>query len=166
MSSRAASSHPNGAALSVRLPRRPTVTVLSIAVRGRLRVRVSAVRGRPAAAAALEDALGALAAVRDVQASPLTGSVLVHFDASRLRARDLVGRIAGQAAVPATRATPRAPAPAWHALSPEAVLAGLDVVPEKGLATAEAARRLASAGSNRLPATRPRSAAAILAHHL
>ncbi|ODA66698.1 putative cation-transporting ATPase F [Methyloligella halotolerans] len=45
----------------------------------------------------------------------------------------------------------------WHALGPEEVLGALSTGPD-GLSTAEAARRLALHGPNRLPAARPRGA--------
>lgn len=50
---------------------------------GRARLRLRALRGQPPLAAQLEQALAAVDGVRQAQASPTTGSVLITFDAKR-----------------------------------------------------------------------------------
>ncbi len=50
---------------------------------GRARLRVKALRGQPQLAAQIEEALAAVDGVRQAQASPTTGSVLLTFDAKR-----------------------------------------------------------------------------------
>ena len=57
-----------------------------------------------------------------------------------------------------TATTPEPPAaPAWHAL-PEALVLERMATGRDGLAVAEAARRLAAHGPNRLPRAKPQSA--------
>ena len=64
--------------------------------------------------------------------------------------------------MPAERASASPVRPAWHALEAERVLAEL-AAPAEGLGTAEAARRLALHGPNRLPeAPRPGPLARLL----
>lgn len=50
---------------------------------GRARLRLHALRGQPSLAPPLEDALAAAEGIREVQANPTTGSVLLTFDAKR-----------------------------------------------------------------------------------
>ena len=68
----------------------PPVTLLSAAVPGRLRVRVEGLRRSPALAARIADRLGALAPVASARANPVTGSVLVLFDVTRVTTDQLV----------------------------------------------------------------------------
>ncbi len=56
--------------------------VIAHAIDGRLRIRVPAIRGDAAAAATLADRLRRVPGVRHVEASRLTGSVVVRHDAS------------------------------------------------------------------------------------
>jgi copper chaperone CopZ len=49
-------------------------------VPGRLRIRLSEVKGNPAKAHSIERALGAFPGVNDVASNIRTGSVLVHYD--------------------------------------------------------------------------------------
>jgi len=58
--------------------------------------------------------------------------------------------------------TDEKPPVAWHAATPEAVAGNLQVDPLTGLSAAEAARRLALYGANRLPEARRRSVARML----
>jgi len=51
---------------------------------GRFRIRVPEVRGSSDKALALEIFLGNIEGVKSVQVSPITGSVLVHYDSSRI----------------------------------------------------------------------------------
>jgi Ca2+-transporting ATPase len=140
---------------------------LSIAVRGRARLAVAAVRRSPRRAARLEDGLAALAAVRAVHVNPLTGSVLILFDSARLPVTRLIAEVARHAN---GRTTRPAPPPlrdvAWHTRPADTVAAALEVDPRTGLSEAEAARRLVLHGANRLPAPRPKSALSIVTGHL
>jgi len=147
-----------------------SVVVLSCGVRGRARLRVDGLRQQPELALHLQDRLGLDGRVHEVRSSVLTGNVLVLFDASRLGLeevrRQVVREVAGYHARPRPRTPgskggvpPLAPLDEdWHTRSNTEAIRTLNVVPEVGLATEEAARRLAAAGPNRLPAPRPKSA--------
>jgi heavy-metal-associated domain-containing protein len=54
------------------------------ALPGRLRVKVVAIKNSPAAAAAVERALCQQRGVADAVANPVTGSVLIRYDAERI----------------------------------------------------------------------------------
>jgi Ca2+-transporting ATPase len=155
-------------------PASPAVTVLSISVPGRVRVRVAELRRSPGLTARVLDRLHGLAFVSSARANPVTGSVLVFFDATRATAHDVVVEIVGcrtsatlavstngQPPRPATppRGVPRT---SWHALAPAAVTARLHVTAGNGLAAADAARRLIEHGPNSLPTPKPKSGMAIL----
>jgi Ca2+-transporting ATPase len=152
----------------------PSITLVSVAVAGRLRVRVAGLRRSPSLARRIRDHLQGLAHVGSAQVSPVTGSVLVFFDATSLTVNQLVLEIAGDHGSTAStfngarrdQTEPRLSRlegrTAWHALATDAVTTRLEVVPERGLAGAEAARRLAAYGANALPAPEPKSAMAIL----
>lgn len=60
---------------------------------GRVRVRLARGLSNAHQQARIERALRALPGVRHVAANPLTGSVLILFDPTRLDARDLLARI-------------------------------------------------------------------------
>jgi hypothetical protein len=51
-------------------------------VPGRLRVRTERIKNRPAAASAVEQLMATVAGVQRAQATALTGSVTVHYDAA------------------------------------------------------------------------------------
>ncbi len=51
---------------------------------GRVRFRVPSLKGRPQRAASLADALSRLPEIQSVEATPITGSVLIHFDPERI----------------------------------------------------------------------------------
>ena len=53
---------------------------------GRVRLRVDKVKGNPAFAQKAQDKLGRLPGIKRVEAQPLTGSVLVYYDAAALLA--------------------------------------------------------------------------------
>jgi hypothetical protein len=53
---------------------------------GRVRLRVDKVKGNPAFAQKAQDKLGRVPGVKRVEAQPLTGSVLVYYDAAALLA--------------------------------------------------------------------------------
>jgi Ca2+-transporting ATPase len=148
---------------------RPSVVPLSVCVPGRARVRVRALRGQPALARMLERRLAGHEAIRSVTTSPLTGSVLVHFDARRLRVSSLLATLAKEtAAARAGRNGHRRPAPvdAWHAMSSDEVVERLVTSGALGLTSREAERRVLAHGANVLPMPRPKSAAGIVRDHL
>jgi Ca2+-transporting ATPase len=150
--------------------RRPVALVpLSVSVPGRARVRVDALRGHPALARAVEHRLTGHESVRRVAVNPVTGSVLVHFDARRLRVSRLLATLAKETAAAKTgRNGHHAPAPIdlWHTMSSDEVTERLVTGGALGLTTREAERRLLAHGGNVLPAHRPKSGAAILRDHL
>jgi Ca2+-transporting ATPase len=153
------------AAVAVRAPR---ITRLSVVVSGRVRLRVTAVRGRPALAARLADHVSAEAGIRDARANPVTGSLVVHFDSTRVEAGAVValvrchlgrvGRDDGNG-----HHTTRDD---WHVLPTAQVLERLSTSAPGGLTTEDAARRLNTVGANRLPTPPPKSPLAILGGHV
>ena len=153
--------------------RRAHVIPLSLAVPGRARVRVPELRGAPAVARALASRLSGHQAVRTVHVNPLTGSVLVHFDARQLSVSRLLAALAkATAASRSGRNGHRPPArelpsgESWHTVAAADVLERLATSADSGLATAEAERRRIAHGGNVLPAHRPKSGLAIVRDHL
>jgi Ca2+-transporting ATPase len=155
--------------------RQEAVTPLFVDVPGRARLRVAGLRGRPLGAYHLEDRLNGHAAIRKARASPLTGNLLVLFDAERLGVDDLIrevvrhwnqaSRVAGgngERDSPAIDLAPSTEHPAWHSLTREPIVARVGTSPDRGLSVAEAAERLSRVGPNRLPVSAPRSTLAIL----
>jgi P-type Ca2+ transporter type 2C len=150
------------------------VTLLSVAVRGRLRVRVAGLRRSAALATLISERLEALVCVGSVRVNPVIGSVLVFFDDTQVTVNQLVVEIArcrgparatprrdrrGRMPVRAPRVARRTP---WHAMDAEAVTAHLEVGPDRGLSGMEAERRLAAYGANLLPTPEPKSRMSIL----
>ena len=144
---------------------------------GRARLRVAALRRRPELRGQLEAALSRHAAIHTVQASTLTGGILVRFDPARMPLGAVMAEVARaarqrpegpargrSAAGPA--AEPGNGAVAWHALEPLEVQRRLDTSADRGLSEIEVERRLAMHGVNRLPEPRPRSAPEIIVRHL
>src|SRR5262245_31404526 len=76
----------------------PRIRIVTCAVRGRARLDVEGLRGRPTYATRLEARVAMVHGVRRVSASPLTGNVLVLFDAARLELQHLVRSLARDAA--------------------------------------------------------------------
>jgi Ca2+-transporting ATPase len=153
--------------------RAAVVHPLSVVVPGRARVRVPALRGAPAMARTLELRLGGHRAVRTVHVNPLTGSVLVHFDARRLSVRRLLAALARETAASRSGRNGHHPPPpergrrdGWHAVSAAEVLERLATSAESGLTAAEVERRRLAHGGNALPTHRPKSAMAIVRDHL
>ena len=150
-----------------------SVLVLSTAAPGRARLRVIAVRGRRVFACRLEARISSEAGIREVRANALTGSVLVHFDPTRVETRALIAAVrryarelgsAGDAEPePTTSANGDAP---WYGVSTTDALARLSTSVEDGLSTDEAQRRLVRFGANQWPAPQPPSPLATLAGHL
>ena len=81
----------------------------------RLRVRVQDIRRREQGAAALEQWLAGQTGVREVTASPLTGSVTLHFDPAAVPVQTLFDRLEeGISQLPRLlEAAPVTPLPAW-----------------------------------------------------
>jgi Ca2+-transporting ATPase len=161
--------------LPVRADRDSTrVVVLSAAVRGRARLRVQGLRRQPALALCLRDRLGGDDRIKEVWASPITGNVLVHFDAGRLGLAELRQHLAHEAAryrpreekSAAHSRIPELPAggdgTTWHTRSAGEVIEALNDNPSLGLAPNEAERRLQASGPNRLPTPKPKSAFEII----
>jgi Ca2+-transporting ATPase len=145
----------------------PTVVAVSLAVPGRARLRVPAVRGKPVLAARLADRLCSDHGVREVRASAVTGSLLVSFDPARLDTRALMAAVRRHArGVDEGTNGHLAVSDGWHRLPAPEVLERLATPGPRGLSTDEAERRLATAGANRLPTPAPKSSLEILAGHL
>jgi Ca2+-transporting ATPase len=154
------------------------------AVAGRVRLRHDALRGDPALAGRVHATLAAQPGVAAVRVSPVTGSILVRFEApatpARL-ARVIASCIADPPSVqpdgepsprPRSAGAARAPQPpsddppTWQTLSAARVLRQLETHPKRGLATTEAIGRLARFGPNELQRTEPRSDLAIFVDQL
>jgi Ca2+-transporting ATPase len=151
----------------------PAVFAVSVAVPGRARLRVPAVRGKPTLAARLADRLASETGIREVRASAVTGSLLVSFDRRLVDTRGLMVAVRRHTRnvhrhtnghQPA--ATEAAATGDWHRLSAHEVMARLATPGAAGLTAQDAEQRLATFGANRLPAPAPKSALAILAGHL
>jgi len=154
------------------------ILIRHAAVPGRLRLQLPALRGAPAAAAALEHALQTAPGILAAQVSAITGSVLLHHlpGLAREAVLRLVAALHGAPGPAATHGAPgpaathRAPAPAsaavpdgrpWHATPPAALLDAFAVMPARGLDDSAVAARLLRFGPNQLPKPRRRSAVAI-----
>lgn len=153
--------------------RRAHVVPMSLAVPGRARVRVPELRGAPAVARALEMRLSGHHAVRTVRVNPITGSVLVHFDARQLPVPRLLAALARETAASRSGGnghqpprTPRATGDGWHTVAAAEVIERLATSADKGLTAAEAERRRLAHGGNVLPTHRPKSGLAIVRAHL
>ncbi len=132
------------------------VRVVHDRVPGRLRLAADLA----AAPADLEAALLDVAGVRAASVRPLTGSIVLAVDPERPAASILEGVarcLETGKAPPAPRAA-AAPAeggaPPWHAKGRAAVAEALETSPERGLGAAEARRRLAVHGENRVTVER------------
>lgn len=144
------------------------VVVLSVVVSGRVRLRVTALRGRPALVAHLADRVSAEAGIRDARANPVTGSLVVLFDSTRVDAKAVVAlvrrhlRRLGRGDDNDHHTT----TDDWHVLPIAEVLKRLATSAPTGLTNEDAARRLAAVGANRLPMPLPKSPLAILGGHV
>jgi P-type Ca2+ transporter type 2C len=145
----------------------PAVVPVSLVVPGRARLRVPAVRGKPLLATRLADRLGAHSGVREVRASPVTGSLLVLFDPTRLDTRALMLAVRRHARYVNNGTNGhRSVAGPWPQLSTLEVLDRLATPGPSGLSKQEAESRLATVGANRVPVPAPKSSLAIVAGHL
>jgi Ca2+-transporting ATPase len=147
-----------------------SVVVLSATVRGRARLHVPGLRRQPTLALRLRDRLGGDDRVHQVWASPITGNVLVRFDAGHLELAELRQRVAREVASYRVRGAGPPPSEvdlgvdgtAWHTRTAEDVIGSLNDTPALGLSRDEAERRLLESGPNRLPVPQPKSAFEIL----
>ena len=146
----------------------PAVVPVSIAVPGRARLRVPALRGAPALAHAVQARLGGHTGIRDVTTNVITGSVLVRFEPRRLDVRRLLAAVARETAAAREGGNGhRDPGePVWHAIDTKEMIDRLATSPEAGLAAQEAERRRLAHGGNVLPVHRPKAGAAIVRDHL
>jgi len=133
-------------------------------IRGRTRLRLDPLRGRPDLLGALSRRIAAREGVIDVRESPWSGALLIEHD-GRLSAQ-AIAEIAreiwrGGLAAPAPAATGESPAKPWHAL-PSALVLGAFASRSAGLTANEARERLYRIGENRLAEPQPPPALAVL----
>src|SRR2546426_280177 len=154
-----------------RRPSRKSVVLPAVApvftLPGRARVRAEGLRRRPDVATRLIARLTGPPAIRRVQASTLTGNVLIIFDAPALDLRRLLAVVAEAAAsgpMPHDPARPRAEG--WHTLTAAGGARRRETSIAPGLAVEEAGARLARFGDNRLPEPRPKSTLEIITGHV
>lgn len=156
------------------------VQAIHTAVPGRARFRVESLYRCPTLKSWLEDQLGLRPEIRQVNANPLTGTLLVLFEPglTLTAIADLIEGVTAQYQPPAPSAQPdstpaarparsrRQQAPQatepWHLLPVETVLAKLESSGECGLSEQAAAAKLARYGQNLLPEPPRRSNLAIL----
>jgi Ca2+-transporting ATPase len=150
------------------------VVPIHTAVKGRARIRVSGLRRNERLGQLIEARLLGRD-IRRVQASAVTGNVLVHYEPSAplekilddlraVLAEEDRGAQAGPPAIPPSaspRANPGAATPAWHAGGAARALAAFASA-ASGLPPAEAARRQQIYGPNSIPEIVPRSRGEIL----
>jgi Ca2+-transporting ATPase len=124
-------------------------------------------RQQPALAARLAECLLSDDGIHAVVVNPLTGSVLVRFEPSRVTVHILVETVRAHArnGHPGSNGG-GAPREAWHTLSVSTVLERLSTSATRGLTRESAQARLSAVGANRLPVPRPKSTLAILADHV
>jgi Ca2+-transporting ATPase len=156
--------------------------VIHDSVQGRVRLRHAALCSRDDIVHAVEAALHAHPGVLSVQASSLTGSVLVKYGPPmtipRL-VRELDAAVSGPGLQSAegrppirsrladgTNTEKEAAHEAWHAVPIDEIVSRLRVLRSNGLSQDEAEDRLARYGRNQLPQAEPRSAIAIFAEQL
>jgi hypothetical protein len=60
------------------------------AISGRIRIKIAKARGSEEEARRLEAQLGAHTGVRFIRANPITGNVLIHYDPSEVREREII----------------------------------------------------------------------------
>jgi hypothetical protein len=97
---------------------------------GRLRIKVSEVKGSPDKADEIEATVSQLEGVSHVKANTITGNVLVLFDSDRTNHYHIIGTLKDLGCLNATMARPRRPSSRWS----EAVVGPLaQVVIERAL---------------------------------
>lgn len=149
------------------------VVVVHDSVPSRLRLRVAALRDRPARARQVAAALAGTEGIQAAEARSLTGSLVLTIDSRQprdlileavrraLAAKAEAPRGAASAPTPIARAGSE-PATAWHRLAVGEAIERLGSDAENGLCEAEAKKRLQRCGPNVLPAESPPSALHIL----
>ena len=60
---------------------------------GRMRIHIAGVKGSPVKAVEVSDRLGCFNGINNVNASPVTGNVLITYDSSRIPQWDILGRL-------------------------------------------------------------------------
>jgi P-type Ca2+ transporter type 2C len=150
------------------LPPRPAVvTVVSKAVPGRVRLRVSNLQGRHRLASTLAERIATDDAVREVRANPVTGTLLVRFDPIHLDARSLTDLVRRHSRALGNGHNGHHPEEtAWHTLSSADVTRRLSTSVEQGLSSVDAVGRLDTVGGNRLPVPEPKTTLDIIAGHV
>jgi Ca2+-transporting ATPase len=138
-----------------------SIVPLHTAVAGRVRLQIAGMRGAPALANLLERGLTGFGGVHNVSANPVTGNILIHYDAPT-SLEQLVERIGG---LLLGKITPTIDDPAerqWHAMETGAVESELGSSCSDGLSSARAAERLAQGLGNSIPLLHRRSELSIL----
>ena len=133
-----------------------------------MRLRVPGLKGQSQLASNLAERMAADIAIRDVRASEVTGSLLVHYDPTRLDTRGLTALVRRHSRE-LSRNGHNGHHPtetAWHALSAAEVADRLTTSLKRGLSNVDAIGRLDSVGSNRLPVPQPKTTLEILAGHV
>ncbi len=146
-------------------PRLPAVKVVFVAVRGRARLHVEGIRGRPGFASRLEARIAG-AAWHPPGARELDDRQRPRpLRRRKLELRSLIAAVARLRAKRAAAPAWRAPAfpgltradSIWHTVSAAAAARALGANPDTGLAADEVARRLATLGENSLPTPAPKA---------
>jgi Ca2+-transporting ATPase len=129
-------------------------------------VRVQGLRRSPALKDRLEAGLTAMPGVYFVSGNLLTGSLLIHFDASIDLDRIInhaAALVRGHIAAPQARSTSSSPTiPAWHTSEAADLACSFDSNIATGLSIVQAKRVLSQSGRNALPDPPTRSAFEIL----
>ncbi len=146
----------------------PSVLPIHSSVPGRARFRVAGLKANQFLKARLEEELTSCAGIHTVDASTVTGKVLLLFAPEREHlwaARELAGVLARELPLPAQQErAPKTPGPVkapsaideteehdWHRHGLDRILQELWTSEKKGLSPEVAARRLKEHGPNRLP---------------
>ena len=101
-----------------------TTTTYCHVLNGRIRLKLSNIKRAPTRARQIEQALQQLRGVRQVQANPQTGNVLVLFNAEQINAEKVLAvlnQFAACAPLPAKMTTPRQ-APAYSPLAAQVAI--------------------------------------------
>jgi P-type Ca2+ transporter type 2C len=138
----------------------PALTAIHTAVPGRARLRVPGLRGNTVLKHRIEALLPDEGAIRAATASPVTGNVVVLFDAA-LPLDSIIDLLKNIAAGQTPSGADRQSEEAWHALPAERVLEALGSGPD-GLSADEIQHRSRLHGRNTVPRLPRRSQLAML----
>jgi P-type Ca2+ transporter type 2C len=144
-----------------------SISAVSTAVPGRVRLRVADLRGQHVLASRFVDRMSGDLGVHDVRANAVTGSILIRFDPHHLDTRTLivtVRRYLGDLRNGHERR--RHDDSSWHTLTAADVIQRLSTSQELGLSSQDAHTRLVALGANRLPMPQPKSSVEIIAGHV